>query len=101
MVDFSDLPEDLLKEFIIVENRYSDGNRLFIIKRKVPFIKRSILKKKYTSKNIPHQYQQNNTLEEANLSVRNYLIEIEGVVPSKKIKSKPSIYYRLISRFFG
>jgi len=101
MVDFSDLPEKILKEFIILEDRHSDGNRLFIIKRKVPFNKRGMLKKKYTSKNIPHKYQQNNTLEEANLSIRNYLIEVEGIVPSDTYGKSISIFSRLSLLFFG
>ena len=104
MVDFNDLPKTELKKFIVVENNDSFGNRLFIIKKIIPFNQRTSYNKKYSTKDIPHKYQQNNTLEEASNSIRKFLIEEEGITPSKKYHHRPSkrmVYLKLFLRFFG
>jgi len=54
MVDFNDLPKTELKKFIVVENNDSFGNRLFIIKKRIPFNQRTSYNKKYSTKDIPH-----------------------------------------------
>lgn len=85
MVDFNDLPHDILKKFIIVEHDDELGNRLFIIKKEIPFNERTNYYRKHSSKDIPHKYQQNISLEDASNSIRNYIIEEMGIKPNFKI----------------
>lgn len=104
MVRFDDLPTNLLKQYIIEENGLNDSNRLFLIKRKVPIYHWKRYKKKYTTKGIPHKYQQNNTLEEASNSIRNYIIKEMGITPSLKYSRRPSnfmIFLKSFLRRFG
>lgn len=78
MISFSEFPQYLLKQFIIEEKKFKDGHRLFLIKKKK---KSFIFWKKYETLNIPHKYQQNNTLMEAQESIKQYLIQEVGVRP--------------------
>lgn len=99
MVDFGDLPKEELKKFIIKEYHDEKGNRLFLIKKKLPYNQRTSYYKKFSTKDIPHKYQQNNTLEEASDSIRNYLIEEMGIVPdSKKYQYYPSLVYSFLKK---
>lgn len=90
MVQFNDLPSDILKRFIIEENGLNDSNRLFLIKKRIPIKDWERFNKKFTTKGIPHKYQQNNTLEEASESIRRYIIEEMGIEPSIKYSRRPS-----------
>jgi len=104
MVRFDDLPKNVLKKFIIEENGLNDSNRLFLIKKRIPIYQWSVYKKKYTTKGIPHKYQQNNTLEEASESIRNYVINEMGITPSLKYSKRPSkfkIFLKFFLRRFG
>ena len=104
MVQFEDLPKNILKRFIIEENELKDSNRLFLIKKRVPIRDWKKYKKKYTTKGIPHKYQQNNTLEEASTSVRHYIIDEMGITPSLKYSRRPSkfkIFLKFFLRRFG
>ena len=98
MVEFSDFPQFILSQFIIEEKQMEDGHRLFLIKKKEGSY---IWLKKYTTGDIPHKYQQNNTLEEAEESLKQYLIQELGVHPevhSHHQKSFWKKFFRLISR---
>jgi hypothetical protein len=90
MVQFDDLPVNILKRFVIEENGLEDSNRIFLIKKRIPIKEWKIFKKKVTTKGIPHKYQQNNTLEEASESIRKYIIEEMGIEPSIKYSRRPS-----------
>lgn len=90
MVQFDDLPSNVLKRFVIEENSLDDSNRLFLIKKRLPIKKWSQYRKKTTTEGIPHKYQQNNTLEEASESIRKYIIEEMGIEPSIKYSRRPS-----------
>lgn len=104
MVDFNDLPHKVLKKFIIVENNDELGNRLFIIKKQVPFNERTNYYRKHSSKDIPHKYQQNNSLEEASNSIRQYVIEEMCIEPNLKINQTQDYFLmsflRRLKRFF-
>jgi hypothetical protein len=78
MTNFNQYPQYLLKQFIIEEKHNEDGSRLFLIKKRDHSY---IWKKKYNTDKIPHKYQQNNTLEEAHVSIILYLNEVLGVYP--------------------
>jgi hypothetical protein len=97
MVDFSDLPKDIIKKFIVVETPDHTGNRLFIIKKYIPFNERKTYYKKYSTKDIPHKYQQNNTLEEASNSIRNFIIEELKIEPDFK---KYQNHYSFVETFW-
>jgi len=90
MVQFDDLPHNILKKFIIEENGLDDSNRLFLIKKRLPIKKWSQYRKKTTTEGIPHKYQQNNTLEEASESIRRFIIEEMSIEPSIKYSRRPS-----------
>lgn len=98
MVDFGQFPQYLLKQFRIESFTDSEGNRLFLIKKR----ERSLmLKHKFKTGNIPHKYQQNNTLQEAEESLKQYLIQELGVHPEVHSHHRKSFwkkFYRLISR---
>lgn len=89
MVQFHDLPTNILKKFIIEESSLEDSNRLFLIKKRLPIKNQIQEKNKFTTKGIPHKYQQNNTLEEASESIRRYIIEEMGIEPSIKYSRRP------------
>ncbi len=98
MVDFSDFPQYILKQFRIEEVSDEKGNRLFLIKKRSNSY---LLRKKYKTGQIPHKYQQNNTLEEAQESLKQYLIQELGVHPlvhSHHQKSFWKRFFRSISR---
>ena len=98
MVDFADFPQYLLKQFRIESVSDEKGNRLFLIKKKE---KSYILRVKYKTGKIPHKYQQNNTLQEAEESLKQYLIQELGVHPQVHLHHRKSIwkrFFRLISR---
>ena len=90
MTQFEDLPSNVLKKLIIEEARLEGSNRLFLIKRQIPIKDRQNFKKKFTTEGIPHKYQQNNTLEEASESIRQYVINEMGIKPSIKYSRRPS-----------
>lgn len=103
MVVLKDLPNDVLKKFIIIENSDESGNRLFLIKKFIPFNKRTSFHKRYSSKGIPHKYQQNNTMEECQKSIRKYIINEMGIEPSIENYNNPSnlmTYLKSLKRFF-
>lgn len=104
MVQFNDLPKEVLKKFVIEENGLEDANRIFLIKKRLPFKEWKKNKKKFTTTGIPHKYQQNNTLEEASDSIRKYIIEVMGIKPSIKYSHRPSrwvTYLKFFLRRFG
>ena len=98
MVDFGQFPQYLLKQFRIETISDEKGNRLFLIKKKD---RSYILTHVYKTGNIPHKYQQNNTLQEAEESLKQYLIQELGVHPEVHSHHQESFwkkFYRLISR---
>ena len=78
MPTFDQYPQYLLKQCIIEEKHDEEGHRLFLIKKRSGSF---IWKKKYNTDKIPHKYQQNNSLEEAQNSIMKYLTEEIGVHP--------------------
>jgi len=104
MVRFDYLPSNILKKFIIEENALEDSNRLFLIKKRVSIKEWEVYNKEYTTKGIPHKYQQNNTLEEASESIKQYIIEEMGIKPSIKYSCRQSrwmTYLKFYLRHFG
>ena len=97
MVDFSDFSEYILKQFVIEEKIMDDGHSLFLIKKKR---KSYFWKHRYHTKNIPHRYQQNNTLEEAQESIKVYLVQELGIHPVHQHHRKSfwRKFFRSISR---
>jgi len=98
MVSFNEFPEFILKQFRIEESSDSKGNRLFLIKKRdISYV----LRKKYKTGKIPHKYQQNNTLEEAQESLKQYLTQEIGIHPQVHLHHQKSFwvkFFRLISR---
>lgn len=98
MVDFRDFPQYILKQFRIESVSDEKGNRLFLIKKREMSY---LLRKKYKTGQIPHKYQQNNTLEEAEESLKQYLIQELGLSPSHHSHHRKSFwkrFFRSISR---
>ena len=98
MVEFSEFPQFILSQFIIEEKQMEDGHRLFLIKKKEGSY---IWLKKYKTGDIPHKYQQNNTLFEAQESIKQYLIQELGILPNHHLHHRKSFwrkFFRSISR---
>jgi hypothetical protein len=98
MVEFSGFPQYILTQFIIEEKEVENGHRLFLIKKKEGSY---IWMKKYKTGDIPHKYQQNNTLFEAQESIKRYLIEELGIHPEIHQHHRKSFwrkFFRSISR---
>jgi len=96
MVKFDDLPTKVLKKFVIFENTDERGNRLFIIKKRY----RKGIKIIFTSENIPHKYQQNNSLEEAESSLRKYIINDLKIRPLEEGYHPDYSFLRVFRKFF-
>ena len=97
MVDFNDFPDYILKQFIIEERQFKDGNRMFLIKKK---LKSYFWRVRFKTNDIPHRYQQNNTLEEAQESIKEYLVQELGIHPVHQHHRKSfwRKFFRSISR---
>lgn len=96
MVRFDDLPVKILKKYVIIENTDDRGNRLFILKKNI----RKGFKNIYTSDGIPHKYQQNNTLESAESSLRDYLINEVGIKPYREGQGSEHSFWIFFRKFF-
>jgi len=95
---FEGYPTYLLKQFRIESFSDENGNRLFLIKKRD---KSYLLRKRYKTLDIPHKYQQNNTLEEAQTSLKKYLTQEFGLSPTHHSHHQTSFwvkFFHLISR---